>query len=247
MKGEIVDQMTSGIDDAQVVVVFITKNYMEKVGGANGSTDNCKIEFSYAYRHKKPELMIPVVMEKGLHNNALWKGALGAALGGALYLDFSNEDESVHEENCRKLYQEIASRVTPYFSLPLAVEQPRRALGSLSVEEVSYLLKNCNMSKFAPAFIENEVDGRALLHADNIEELTELGVTMKSKAKSLLEQINEFKVKGGVPIDLLVGEPAAANNNKKFVPPAPSCPIHTSSACPPLPSKEDGSCPCLLQ
>jgi hypothetical protein len=124
MKGEIVDQMTSGIDDAQVVVVFITKNYMEKVGGANGSTDNCKIEFSYAYRHKKPELMIPVVMEKDMRNNALWKGALGAALGGALYLDFSDEDESVIEENCRKLYQEIVSRITPYFSSAAAVEQP---------------------------------------------------------------------------------------------------------------------------
>jgi hypothetical protein len=38
MAGDIVEQMTDGIEDAQVAVVFITKNYIEKVGGAN-STD----------------------------------------------------------------------------------------------------------------------------------------------------------------------------------------------------------------
>jgi hypothetical protein len=113
MKGDIVEQMTNGIDDTQIVIVFITKNYMEKVGGAN-STDNCKIEFNYSYRHKKPEMMIAVVMERGLPPAAKWKGALGAALGGALYLDFSDDDDSAFEEHCRRLYEEVVGRINPH-------------------------------------------------------------------------------------------------------------------------------------
>jgi len=43
-------------------VVFITANYIAKVGGEN-MADNCKKEFLYADRRKTAKLMIPVVME----------------------------------------------------------------------------------------------------------------------------------------------------------------------------------------
>jgi TIR domain len=44
MEGQIVDKMTQGIDQSFLVLVFITKSYLEKVGG-NNKNDNCKIEF----------------------------------------------------------------------------------------------------------------------------------------------------------------------------------------------------------
>lgn len=42
----LVDQMARGIDLSLCVAVLITRSYVEKVGGLNGS-DNCKKEFSY--------------------------------------------------------------------------------------------------------------------------------------------------------------------------------------------------------
>ena len=76
MKGNIVKQMTSGIDNAQCVLVFITRNYVEKVGSSNAN-DNCQIEFEYARRRKTISLMIPVVMETGMRNTSDWEGPAG--------------------------------------------------------------------------------------------------------------------------------------------------------------------------
>ena len=49
------DQMCRGIDNAKVVLVFITKRYCDKVGGDNEG-DNCKLEFNYAVRRKGKNL-----------------------------------------------------------------------------------------------------------------------------------------------------------------------------------------------
>jgi len=43
----LVDQMARGIDSSLCVIVCITKQYIDKVGGLNGA-DNCKKEFTYA-------------------------------------------------------------------------------------------------------------------------------------------------------------------------------------------------------
>ena len=59
------DQMISGIDNAEVILVFITERYIEKVGGSNQG-DNCKKEFNYAQLHQKK--MIAVVMEEACYD-----------------------------------------------------------------------------------------------------------------------------------------------------------------------------------
>jgi hypothetical protein len=43
----LVDQMARGIDSSLCVIVCVTKQYVDKVGGLNGA-DNCKKEFTYA-------------------------------------------------------------------------------------------------------------------------------------------------------------------------------------------------------
>ena len=47
MYGNIVRQMTNGIDNARIVIAFITKDYINKVRGegGNGPSDNCKVKF----------------------------------------------------------------------------------------------------------------------------------------------------------------------------------------------------------
>ena len=87
MRGDIVRQMTAGIDDAATVVVFITGRYVTKVSGSgpNGDDDNCKAEFDYACRRVGVGKMIAVLMEPSLRDVSLWHGAVGMKLGGKLY------------------------------------------------------------------------------------------------------------------------------------------------------------------
>jgi hypothetical protein len=45
MRGDVVQQMTDGIDRSSVVLVFVTSNYIRKVAGEGpqGANDNCKV------------------------------------------------------------------------------------------------------------------------------------------------------------------------------------------------------------
>jgi len=83
MTGDIVAQMTQGIDDSSVVIVCVTQDYIKKVSGKGpkGANDNCKIEFDYTMRRKGPEMVVPVVMEPICLNPREWEGAVGAQVG----------------------------------------------------------------------------------------------------------------------------------------------------------------------
>lgn len=96
MEGDIVDKMCEGIDNTDCVVVFVTSNYMSKVGGANAA-DNCKKEFSYAAR-RKGQSMLAVCMEETMRNPNDWTGPVGMNLGGSLYIDLSS-DETLEKQS----------------------------------------------------------------------------------------------------------------------------------------------------
>jgi alpha-tubulin suppressor-like RCC1 family protein len=93
LQGEVVLQITAGIDKTKVVIVFITKRYMNKVDQKSSELDYCQMEFGYALRTKKVTNMIPVVMEAEMLDTSKWFGPVGAALGGQLYIDMSSEDK----------------------------------------------------------------------------------------------------------------------------------------------------------
>lgn len=83
MEGNIVERMSEGIENSITCVVFVTKNYRDKVNGKNAA-DNCKKEFMFAERTMTVDLMVPVVMEPrdGAHPEMRrpteWGGALTA-------------------------------------------------------------------------------------------------------------------------------------------------------------------------
>jgi len=79
--------MTNGIENARIVIVFVTGEYIKKVGGMgrNGTNDNCKVESDYSVRQKKAGKIIVVVMEEACLDTNKWLGAVGAFLGGRLY------------------------------------------------------------------------------------------------------------------------------------------------------------------
>jgi hypothetical protein len=111
MTGDVVDQMISGIDNASVIIVFITQRYMNKLNGSDAN-DNCRKEFRYAAQRKSSTKMIPVVMEsrmKDIRSN--WSGVLQMELGNILYVDFSGDDD--FQSAIQKLKAEILNRTNP--------------------------------------------------------------------------------------------------------------------------------------
>ena len=109
MEGFVLEEMTRGIDNSAVIIVFVTKRYIKKVKGKN-SNDNCKIEFNYAYRLKS-EAMISVPMEEAALPASKWTGPVGAVLGGKVYeacfaFDIDSDKEQFMKE-VDELYQQI--------------------------------------------------------------------------------------------------------------------------------------------
>lgn len=83
---------------------------LEKVNGEL-TTDNCKLEFSFAARNRGNQL-IAVPMEPRCLNISLWdrtgSGGLGAQLGANLYVaNFASNDAEAFEKNLDLLYDEI--------------------------------------------------------------------------------------------------------------------------------------------
>lgn len=109
MEGFVLEEMTRGIDNSKVIVVFVTKSYIKKVNGKNPN-DSCKIEFNYAYRLKS-EAIISVPMEDAVLPASKWRGPVGAVLGGRVYeacfaFDIEQEKERFEKE-VDELYQHI--------------------------------------------------------------------------------------------------------------------------------------------
>ena len=110
MTGDIVKQMSRGIEETKGVLVFITRQYLDKVTGED-SSDNCKLEFEYATRNKTSSKMIAVIMEKSMSNSREWTGSVGMHLGGKIYVDMTGdlEDEAYLSKQMEILQREIQS------------------------------------------------------------------------------------------------------------------------------------------
>lgn len=84
--------MASGIDASQVVIIFLTKSYCEKVQKAASNPqyrDNCYKEFSYAVVSHK--VMIPVVFEPFMKDVSNWPcGVVKMNLASQFYVDGSD-------------------------------------------------------------------------------------------------------------------------------------------------------------
>jgi hypothetical protein len=90
MSGDIRAEMIDGIDNAAVVVVFLTEEYLRKVN-SNNRLDNCCYEFDYAFDTKGNAKMVVVVLERELLDPKKWTKKVRAALNGKLYVDMTND------------------------------------------------------------------------------------------------------------------------------------------------------------
>lgn len=84
MHGNLLDAMCRGIDESDVVLVFVTCQYVAKAESGNDA-DNVRREFMYAAQQRRP--MIPVRFDANLP--ARWSGPVGMMLGSHMYTDLS--------------------------------------------------------------------------------------------------------------------------------------------------------------
>jgi hypothetical protein len=79
IQGNILQRMAEGIERSAVVLICVTRKYMENVNKKN-SSNYCKLEFEYACSKRTPLCMLPVVMEESMTDTAAWNGVLGMVL-----------------------------------------------------------------------------------------------------------------------------------------------------------------------
>ena len=92
-ESDLIRSMTAGIDKASVVIVCITKQYIEKCNKVEN--DNCKLELDYAYTRKGQARLVPVVLDKRCLDTRDWNGKVGAYLASHVYFDFSDDSRIV--------------------------------------------------------------------------------------------------------------------------------------------------------
>jgi hypothetical protein len=112
MSGDIDTRVCEGIDQSAIVLLFITLNFMVKVGGKSsmGEGDFCRLEFNYAKQKKTASRMLCVVMECECLKNANWSGPVQMHMGGSLFFDFTTDDNfDVKVDNLIMMMRGIAA------------------------------------------------------------------------------------------------------------------------------------------
>jgi len=98
MRGNLLDAMCHGIDSCDVVLCFVTRNYLDKVA-SGADRDNVRREFMYASERKGGSKMLAIRFDEDL--GSTWHGPVGMVLGSQLYCDLSKEP--ISEGNMKTL------------------------------------------------------------------------------------------------------------------------------------------------
>ena len=122
MKGNILTSMCKGIDTSDVVLIFVTQNYISKVQDGD-EKDNVRREFMYA-ADNCPEKLLSVRFEKSLPSK--WTGPVGMVLGASLYVDMCGVQEesidslvqSVRRKTAKTLWKACTNKVKISFTTP---------------------------------------------------------------------------------------------------------------------------------
>ncbi|EQC32798.1 hypothetical protein SDRG_09337 [Saprolegnia diclina VS20] len=106
MSGNILKAMANGIEESQIVLVFVTQLYQNKVNGDNAN-DNCQLEFGMAKATQTAQWMIPVIMDPSMKAPRHWCGQFKLVLGNQLYVDLTSDEDDAFLAGCHTLLQRI--------------------------------------------------------------------------------------------------------------------------------------------
>ena len=125
MRGNIVQRMTEGIESSTLVLVFVTRNYIDKAAGRgpNGESDNVFREFQFSCNRKiVADQLLPIVLEPRCHDQRTWDGQVGFNLGNHLYVSLTDDNdlESV-------VVNDLAPRIRAALEMPSSSAHPANA------------------------------------------------------------------------------------------------------------------------
>jgi hypothetical protein len=95
MSGDIDTRVCAGIEQSAIVLLFITLNFMVKVGGKGpmGEADFCRLEFNYAKQKVGSNRMLCIVMEPQCLDTNTWPGQVAMHMGSKLYFDLAGDQD----------------------------------------------------------------------------------------------------------------------------------------------------------
>lgn len=120
LRGNILDAMCRGIDSSDVVLVFLTSNYMKKVQSGNDN-DNVRREFMYATN--TPNKFLCIKFDNTLPTP--WTGPVSMILGSQLYVDLTE----INSSRIDSLVDAIRHR-SPRLLWKTAVQRTRESPGA---------------------------------------------------------------------------------------------------------------------
>ena len=106
MQGDIDERMAAGIAQSVVVVVFVTRCYLDKVSGKN-KADNCRKEFHLATETQTANCMPVAVMESEARHLKKWSGVFKLHLAKQFSIDMTNDANM--EKNVNRLFDDLSN------------------------------------------------------------------------------------------------------------------------------------------
>jgi WD40 repeat protein len=229
MTQELVDQTVSRIDNADVIIVFVTQRYMNK-GNGSDANNNCRKEFNYALQKKTSTKMIPVVMEPRMKDiGGNWDDLLQMELGNILYVDFSNDNH--FQSAIQQLKAEILSRTNPLWVLknetPPEVTIKSDNTDRLMIDQLSSWFGSIHISssvarRYAELLVEKNTSSVINLQdklEDNSNYLQDIGGFEEKDISAIKEGSKFLIVDSGdqtiVPAEESPAVPQVTSNKKK--------------------------------
>ena len=218
MEGDIHDKMIHGIDNSICILIFITKNYLNKVSG-NNERDNCKLEFKYSESQKTSKFLLPILMEKPI----ILSGLLQMHLGNHIYVDMSSNEEVY--KNIDELYKRIQiiiekhnikTNITTKESIdPIDTNSiytkslistkslsKNIELKLLNINDIQLLLTFWGFEICKDLFLSKEITGYSLSLINSNEDLLAYELDLKSiglktgKINELIDNIKKIQING---------------------------------------------------
>ena len=111
--GNILDEITAGLEDSRMFVACITKDYMDKVAGKNKQAPNdwCQLEFQRAFRLFGAANMIAVVMDNEVLDSSKWRGSVATVFANSIVIDFTSDARL--DDATKELCARIAGLLSP--------------------------------------------------------------------------------------------------------------------------------------
>ncbi|GBG32526.1 Hypothetical Protein FCC1311_087502 [Hondaea fermentalgiana] len=106
--------MAFGIDKSRTTVIFVTREYMEKVNAGRSTNDYCCMEFHYAMDRHKPVRVIACVIDEDMADKDRWDGEFRFRWCGIpLFVPMHSEVEPTDAE-IAELAQRIKDTIAQY-------------------------------------------------------------------------------------------------------------------------------------